>query len=146
MGGCYVLVNSLFSALLDVEEEISKEVQELQVAKHWINQEGWDAAGEGRAVSSKTGQVIDLRLDWADVKRRLAAGAGQEVKEGSARVDEESVQRDYALDKLDPTQRAFVDLVLAWARKVVLAYSRVEATGRQVGAECRLSCTMRQLT
>ena len=51
-------------------------MQELQAAKHWINQEGWDAAGEGRAVSPATGEEVYLRLDWADVKRKLTMGAG----------------------------------------------------------------------
>ena len=97
----------------ELDEEIAKEVQELQAAKHWINQEGWDAAGEGRAVSPSTGEEIDLRLDWAEVKRKLAAGAGQDATTGPARLDEEVVHRDYALDKLDPTQRVFADLVLA---------------------------------
>ena len=42
------------------QKEISKEMQELRAAEHWVNQEGWDAAGEGVAVSS-TGAPINLR-------------------------------------------------------------------------------------
>ena len=106
-------------------------MQELQAAKHWINQEGWDAAGEGRAVSPSTGEEIDLRLDWAEVKRKLAAGAGQDATTGPARLDEEVVHRDYALDKLDPTQRVFADRVLAWAAEVARIYLEVSATGKQ---------------
>ena len=106
-------------------------MQELQAAKHWINQEGWDAAGEGRAVSPSTGEEIDLRLDWAEVKRKLAAGAGQDATTGPARLDEEVVHRDYALDKLDPTQRVFADRVLAWAAEVARIYLEVSATGKR---------------
>ena len=104
-------------------------MQELQAAKHWINQHGWDAAGEGRAVSPSTGEEIDLRLDWADVKRKLAAGAGVDASAGPERLDEDVVHRDYALEKLDPTQRVFAGLVLSWAAEVVRAYLEVRATG-----------------
>ena len=38
------------------------------MAQHWINQEGWDVAGETRVISKNTGAAIDLRLDWAMVK------------------------------------------------------------------------------
>jgi hypothetical protein len=47
------------------QKEIAKEMDELRAAKHWINQEGWDASGEGRAVSHQTGKDVELRLDWA---------------------------------------------------------------------------------
>ena len=60
------------------QREIAREVDELRVARHWINQEGSDAAAEARAFSSATGQELDLRLDWGDVHKRLAAGAGGE--------------------------------------------------------------------
>ena len=112
------------------QKEIAKELQELHAAKHWINQDGWDAAGEGRAVSSATGKEIDLRLDWEDVKRKLAPGAGADADAGTARVQEDVVLRDFGLDKLDPTQRAFADRVLAWAADVVRAYKSVSATGK----------------
>ena len=68
------------------QREIAKELQEFHAAKHWINQDGWDAAVEGRAVSPTTGKEIDLRLDWDDVKRKLAPGAGADVDAGTARV------------------------------------------------------------
>ena len=106
-------------------------MQELQAAKHWFNQEGWDAAGEGRAVSPATGEEVDLRLDWADVKRTLAMGAELDPGAGTPRVDADVVDRDYALDKLDPTQRAFADLALAWAAEVTRVYLEVRDTGKQ---------------
>ena len=40
-------------------------------------------------------------------------------------------QRDYSFDKLDPTQRAFVERVMKWARDVVRVYKEVKETGRQ---------------
>ena len=51
------------------QKEIAREVDELRVARHWINQEGSDAAAEARACSSATGQELDLHLDWSDVRR-----------------------------------------------------------------------------
>ena len=112
-----------------MNKEIAKEVQELQAAKHWINQEGWDAAGEGRAVPHSTGEEIELCLDWADVKRKLAVGAEPDAGIGPARVDEDAVCSDYALDKLDPTQRAFPDFMLAWAAEVTRVYGEIRDTG-----------------
>ena len=41
------------------QKEIDKEMQALRAAQHWVNQEGWDAAGEAKAVDSN-GAVIDL--------------------------------------------------------------------------------------
>ena len=52
------------------QKELAKEAQELRAAQPFINQEGWDAAGEGRATSPTSGREIDLRLDWDDVKRK----------------------------------------------------------------------------
>ena len=43
------------------QKEIDREMQELRAAQHWVNQEGWDAVGEGVATSS-TGAQINLRL------------------------------------------------------------------------------------
>ncbi len=117
-------------AYLGDQKEIAKEMEELRVAQHWVNQEGWDAASEGRAVSNTTGATIDLLLDWGDVKRKLAEGAGGDVESGVACVDEASVLNDYSLDRLDPTQRAFVERVLAWAADVATAYEDVRATGQ----------------
>ena len=112
------------------QKEIQKEVQELRAAQHWVNQEGWDAVGEGFAVG-RDGQNIDLRLDWDDVQRKLAKGTGPDDDAVSARVEEEVILRDYDLDKLDPTQRAFADRVLQWAREVVHVYQKVRETGKQ---------------
>ena len=105
------------------QKEIAKEVQEIRAAQQWVNQEGWDAASEGRAMS-RTGKEIDLRLDWTDVKTKLAKGAGPDDDANPVRVNENSVLRDYALDKLDPVQRAFADRVLAWAVELVAAYKK----------------------
>ena len=43
------------------QKEIDREMQELRAAQHWVNQEGWNAAGEGVATTS-TGDEINLRL------------------------------------------------------------------------------------
>ena len=53
-------------------KELAAEAQEIRAAQHWVNQEGWDAVGEGRAISKSTGAEVDLRLDWDEVKRKLA--------------------------------------------------------------------------
>ena len=54
--------------------------------------------------------------------------------DGSAvlpQLDEASVRRDYDLDALDPTQRAFADRVLRWVAEVVRVYKEVRDTGVQ---------------
>ena len=110
------------------QKEIQREVQELWAVKSWINQEGWDAAGEAKAVDSN-GADVDLRapmdaeghpLTWGDVQRLLAKGGEENAL--TAAVVEEEVLRDFALDKLDPTQRVFADRVLTWGRELVKAY------------------------
>ena len=53
------------------QKEIQRECQELRAVESWINQEGWDLAAEGRAVSPKIGRVIDLRLPWEQVQTIL---------------------------------------------------------------------------
>jgi len=97
------------------QKEIAMEMQELRAAQHWVNQEGWDAVGEGLAVG-QTGMEIDLRLSWSDVQTKLAKGSGPSEDLQPQHIVEEVVLRDYALDKLDPTQRAFADRVLKWAQ------------------------------
>jgi hypothetical protein len=109
------------------ELELMKEDQELSVAAHWINQAGWDAAGEGRAVSPKTGQEINLRLDWGDVKKRLAECMSE--KEKAQKIDEAAVLKKFDLETLDPTQRAFADRVLSWAAELVEVYNHRRTTG-----------------
>ena len=42
---------------------------------------------------------------------------------------ESEVLRDYPLDVLDPTQRAFADRVLSWGREVVAVYKEINDTG-----------------
>ena len=63
-------------AYTDDQKEIQREAQELRAVESWINQEGWDADAEARAVSLKTGRVIDLRLDWGEVKKKLSPESG----------------------------------------------------------------------
>ena len=113
------------------QKEIARELDELRAAQHWVNQEGWDAQGEGRAVSKATGREVDLRLDWSEAQKKLAEGIEKGVDAAPARVDKAVVLRDYALENLDPTQRAFVERVLKWARELVAAYKEVHATGKQ---------------
>ena len=108
------------------QKEIQREAQELRAVQSWINQEGWDAAAEGRAVSQKTGRTIDLRLAWDEVRRKLSPEA--EVQ-GPERLRECDVLRDYDLAKLDPTQRAFANRVLKWARELVEVYKWNKANG-----------------
>ena len=52
------------------------------------------------------------------------------------RVERVVVERDYALEDLDPTQRVFAtrssNRVIAWAREVVRVYKRVEAGERRL--------------
>ena len=121
------------------QKEIAAEMQALRAAQQWVNQEGWDAAGEAKAVDAN-GADVDLRvptdaegrpLTWGDVQRQLAKGAGMASDESAlaAAVVEEEVLRDFALEKLDPTQRVFADRVLAWGRDLVSAYKH-NATAR----------------
>ena len=108
------------------QKEIAKEMQELHAAQHWVNQAGWDAAGEGRAVSPSTGEELDLRLPWDSVKKQLAQGADVEVAPSTS---VEASEQKYDLDDLDPTQRVFADRVLKWAAEVVRVYKGVSSTG-----------------
>ena len=57
------------------QKEIAKEMEALRAANWWINQEGWNAMGEGFAVG-RTGEEINLRLDWDDVRQKLSRGTG----------------------------------------------------------------------
>ena len=109
------------------QKEIAKEMDELRVAQHWINQEGWDTASEVRTISKNSGAVVDLRLDWGAVKKTLTEGVGEETECDINQVDEASVMRDYALDDLDPTQRVFADRVLKWGDAVADVYEAVKA-------------------
>ena len=110
-------------------------MDELRVAQHWVNQEGWDAEVERQAFSETAGRMLDLRLDWSDVKKKLAQGAGGEIicdAGGIASlrdVDEVSVLQNFPLDSLDPTQRVFADRALSWADELVRVYKIVQATG-----------------
>ena len=109
--------------------EIDKEMQELRKAQQWVNQKGWDARAEGYGDSPSTGHVVDLRLDWAEVKRKLSEGAGHENAGDRDDLDEASVLTKYDLATLDPTQRAFVERVLVWAKDLVLWYRSNSVVG-----------------
>ena len=109
----------------------------LRAAQHWVNQTGWDATGEGCAVSSSTGKEINLRLDWTAVSQALARGGGVDVEDALAILDPQEVAKDYPLERLDPIQRAFADRVLAWARELVNTYKRVMATGLWGPGTCK---------
>jgi len=117
-------------------KELEKETQALRVAKDWLSDKpemlSWDAVAEAKAIGAD-GVEVDLRqptdaagqpLTWDDVRRMLdsGAGAGHKDSDPDRLVDKAAVLRDYALDDLDPTQRAFADRVLKWADKVVQAY------------------------
>ena len=113
------------------QKEINQELPELRVVQHWINQSGWDAASEGRAMSSALGKEVELRLDWDEVARKLARGAEASVEDGPAIVREDVVLNDYPLDSLDPTQRAFAERVLKWGDELVKVYKQVQTDGKQ---------------
>ena len=96
--------------------------------------QNWDAAAEAIAIGAEEREV-DLRqpkdaagrqLSWDDVRRMLDAGAGAGHKDADPDrvVGKAAVLRDYSLDDLDPTQRAFADRVLKWADKVVQTYQQ----------------------
>ncbi|MDA8609544.1 hypothetical protein N9L19_01360 [bacterium] len=108
------------------QKEIASEMQALRAAQQWVNQKGWGAAVEAKAVDS-SGAVVDLRVPTdaegrpstsGDVQRQLAKVAGMASDDSAltSSVDEEDVVIYFALDKLDPTRRAFADRVLkgAW--------------------------------
>ena len=108
-------------AYLGEQKEVDKEMDELRVAEHWVNQKGWDTEGDALTTSPSSGRTINLRLDWGAVQKKLEQGAGA-VTSGSAQVLEDVVLRDYSLDNLDPTQRAFADRVLKWVAEIVRVY------------------------
>ena len=117
-------------AYLGDQKEISKEMEELRVAQHWINQEGWDVAGDARVVSKSTSKRINLRLDWGAVKEKLADAHEEDGESDPSAVDEATILSDYSLDKLDPTQRVFADRCLKWAGLVADVYDKVRSDGR----------------
>jgi hypothetical protein len=92
------------------QKEIEKETQALRAAQQWVNQEGWDVAGEANAIDAH-GATVDLRvptdaeghaLTWDDVQRQLSKGAGTAPAGdgGAACVDEAAVLADFVLDNL----------------------------------------------
>ena len=74
----------------------------------------------------KLERMIDLRLDWGEVKRKLSPESGSQHHQT---LGERDVVEEYDLDKLDPTQRAFADRVLRWARELVQVYKQSKASG-----------------
>ena len=112
------------------QKEIQKEMDELRVVKHWINQPGWDVASEVCVMSRKAKKPVHLRLDWGDVQSKLSEGSSDAPETKTNKDDEATQLANYALEKLDPTQRAFADRVLKWARSVVDTYSLVSDDGR----------------
>jgi hypothetical protein len=106
------------------EKEIELEMQQLRGVQQWVNQKGWDHASERTAVSANTKKEVDLRLDWEEVARKLAAGAEGNRSKKVGTLDNDVVSADYSLDALDPTQRVFADRVLKWGEELV-KWSRV---------------------
>lgn len=132
------------------QKEIEFEMQALRGSQQWVNQPGWDVASEGIAVDANGAEVnlsaptsIDGKvMSWEDVQRELAKGAVCEDDSVSGHVMREDVLRDYALDKLDPTQRVFVDRVLHWGSEVVDAYKR-NIVARKKGKKLQRVPTLR---
>ena len=83
------------------QKEIAKEVQELRQVSHLINVKAWDAAAEGCAKSPNTGKVIDLRLDWNDVRKKLQRGSDAAANMAPQRLVRAEVEREFDLGKLD---------------------------------------------
>ena len=79
---------------------------------------------------NSNGADVDLRLDWEAVRCKLAKGAAGEARD-AALVDKDAVERDYALDALDPVQRVFADRVLTWGRALVAVYKKNKQTKNQ---------------
>ena len=117
-------------AFLGDQKEINKELEEIRVAQHWVNQEGLDGASEAQVHPKSTGKVIDLHLDWGAVKKALADDHEEAGDSDMSHVDGVTVLRDYSLEKLDPTQRVFADRVLKWAGKVADVYDNVRSDGQ----------------
>ena len=115
------------------EKEIAKEMQEVRAAQHRVNQSGWDADSKGRGKCPRTGESVELRLDWAEVEKQLSKGTGGDVSE-AATVREGDVLQKYPLDDLDPTQRAFVNRVLAWGAADAIATMRSDSPRRALEA------------
>ena len=112
------------------QKEIEKELQELRAVQHWVNLDTVDAQAENRATSPTTGHAVDLRLNWEHVKTTLSKDAGHGADGNSAkRLGAATLWRDYDLDALDPTQRAFADRVLKWAEDLARVYEHNIATG-----------------
>ena len=76
------------------QKEIERECQELRAIESWTNQEGWDIAAEGRAISTKTGKVIELRRSWEEVKRKLQS---TDPPSAATRLDPDKVNEEYDL-------------------------------------------------
>ena len=89
-------------AYMGEQKELQQEMQELLVAKHWINQKGWDVASEAQVVSPSSGKTIDLRLDWAMVERKLKQGYGDLAVSDAGDVDEVKVLSASLLISLIP--------------------------------------------
>ncbi len=63
------------------------------------------------------------------MKKKLAPGAEPDVDAAAAHVDKDTAMRDYALNALGPTRRAFAERTLAWIREVVEVFKEGRATG-----------------
>ena len=88
-------------------------------------------AEEGRADCEATGRSIDLRLDWSEVRSKLAKGAGGENGDALVTYASAPISLDeFPLEQLDPTQRVFVNRVLDWATKLADTYDAVQKDGR----------------
>jgi len=115
------------------QKEVASEMQALRAVQQWVNQDGWDAAAEGKATT-KTGETVDLkkdvRMSWEDVRREFEKGTSAHQQESGGGLDEKVVHSDYALDNLDPTQRVFAERVIKWAQQVIRVYKKVAKTGR----------------
>ena len=116
--------------LVGEDGEIAQELRELHVVQHWVNLPGWDRAIERKVVFISIGLEVDLTLDWEEVARKIGAGAEGRRHKDVLCLEKAVVDADYALDDLDPTQRAFADRVLKWGDDLVKTYQQINKDGK----------------
>ena len=98
----------------------------------WMNPDGWDLKSEGKGDLLGNGSEVDLGRDWNMVRKLLAKGAEAEVDGQSWIPTREEVERDYDISRLDPTQHAFVEYVLAWVKELILVKKKMAKTSVKI--------------
>ena len=73
----------LAEAYATEQKEIAQEMQELRAAQHWVNQEAWDAAGDGFVTSAQSETIGPVVAEDG----RPAAGATTETIDSAVSED-----------------------------------------------------------